>query len=378
MKKSYKILFIVEILTIVITIALICLSAKFYYIIGILALETIILTKYFGIEKEDGIQNSNSMLTILITILAYYFITYILGLYIGFVTNSHILDFEHILKNILPILVFIFVSEILRYELITKGRKSKVIIYIATILIIILELAKNINGYQLENLEDIVKFMVGIVVPSIAKNIMLSYICYYSSYKAPIIYRVLIEIPSYIIPILPNLGVYVQATVEVILPSIIFYQKYKDNIEKEYKVTAREKDKTGIPYTIVLIILIAIILLTSGLFKYYAMAIGSGSMQPIINKGDAIVVEKLNDEEKKNIEIGQILVFKNGNTTIVHRVVQINKISEEEHIFYTKGDNNNSYDGYPVYMEDVIGISKFRIRFIGFPTVWLNEILNSR
>lgn len=378
MKKSYKILLLVEILSILAIVILISLSASFYYIIGILLLGTIILIKYFGIEKQDDKQNSNSLLTILITVLAYYLLIYLLGLYIGFVTNSHILDIEHILKNTIPIFICIVISEILRYELITKGRKSKIILYIATLLIILIDIARTINGYKFENLEVFVRFITSIILPSIAKNIMLSYICYYSSYKAPIIYRILMEIPSYVIPILPNVGTYIQAIVEVILPSIIFYQKYKDNTENGNKTKIREKHGMNISYTIVLIVLIAVIILTSGLFKYYAIAVGSGSMTPNINKGDIVIVEKLKPEEIKNVEIGEILVFKNGNKVIIHRIVQINKITDEEYVFYTKGDNNMSYDGYPIYMEDIIGTVKARIRFAGFPTVWLNEILNSR
>lgn len=378
MKKSYKILLLVEILSIMIIFVLISLSANFYYIIGILTFETIALIKYFGLEREDNRQKNDSLLTVAITVLAYYITIYILGLYVGFVTNSHILNFKYILINTLPVLILIFISEILRYEFITKGRKSKVIIYIGTILIIFIDIAREINGYKFQDLETIIRFLASIIFPIIAKNIMLSYICYYSSYKPTMIYRILMEVPIYIIPILPDLGTYVQATMEVIIPSIIFYQKYKDNLESDNKIKTREKKKSNMPYIIVLCMLIGIIILTSGLFKYYAIAVGSGSMSPNINKGDVVIVEKLNDEEKKEIEVGEILVFKSGNKVIVHRLVQINKITGDEYIFYTKGDSNNSYDGYPIYMEDVIGITKSRIRLVGWPTVWLNEILNSR
>ena len=44
--------------------------------------------------------------------------------------------------------------------------------------------------------------------------------------------------------------------------------------------------------------------------------------------------------------------------------------------FKTKGDYNNTKDSWTVKQEDVIGIVKFRIRWVGMPTVALNELLN--
>ena len=98
-------------------------------------------------------------------------------------------------------------------------------------------------------------------------------------------------------------------------------------------------------------------------------------MTPNVNKGDAVIVEKLDIDEIKKIKIGEILVFKKEGKIIVHRVVQKNKITEDEYYFYTKGDNNNSYDGYPISIDNIIGVVKARIKFIGYPTVLLNEIL---
>ena len=42
----------------------------------------------------------------------------------------------------------------------------------------------------------------------------------------------------------------------------------------------------------------------------------------------------------------------------------------------TKGDANNTKDAWVVKENEVIGIVKFRIRWLGMPTVSLNELLN--
>jgi len=59
---------------------------------------------------------------------------------------------------------------------------------------------------------------------------------------------------------------------------------------------------------------------------------------------------------------------------VVHRVIEIEQV-KDEYIFYTKGDNNNGPDGYPILSEDCIGLYKRRIRYIGLPSVMLTDLL---
>ena len=128
-------------------------------------------------------------------------------------------------------------------------------------------------------------------------------------------------------------------------------------------------------YSIITFVLLIIVLLTSGLFKYQALTIGSGSMTPKIEKGDIVIVESLNSSEIKEIKKGDILVYNHDNKIIVHRVVKISNINNKI-TFNTKGDNNETKDSWIVKDSDVIGIVKFKIKWLGMPTVALNELLN--
>lgn len=378
MKKSYKLLLSVEIISIMFILFLINISTNIFYIIGFIALELLLLVKYFGISKIYDKYKRENILNILIVIFSYYFITYLLGLYVGFVQSSYIMKLGYIIKKLVPSLVLIIISEILRYEYISKGKKNKVIIFLSVVFFILVDAITKINGYNLKDMGVLITFIASIIVPSIAKNVFLTYECYKAGYKASIIYRCLMELPIYMLPILPNLGVYVNSSIEVIIPSVIFYLSYELYRDKDKKEKVRNRKAYDIFFYIIIIILLVIMALTSGLFKYHAIAVGSGSMTPNINKGDAVIVEKLSVEEIKNIEVGEILVFRKDGVTIVHRVVQINKITDDKYYFYTKGDNNNSYDGYPISIENIVGVAKGRIRYIGYPTVILNEILEGR
>ena len=112
--------------------------------------------------------------------------------------------------------------------------------------------------------------------------------------------------------------------------------------------------------------------LTSGMFKYYALAIGSESMEPKINKGDVVVVEKLNEKEIKKLKEGEVLVYKHNDMVIVHRIVRVKEYNGAIY-FNTKGDNNGEEDSWTIDEQLVIGRAIFKIPYLGVPTVWLNE-----
>lgn len=82
----------------------------------------------------------------------------------------------------------------------------------------------------------------------------------------------------------------------------------------------------------------------ANLFGYTAFEVATGSMQPSINIGDVVIV-KIND----TYSIDDIIVFKEDNSFITHRVIDI-----KENTVITKGDSNNATDK-EISKEDVLG-----------------------
>jgi signal peptidase I len=62
----------------------------------------------------------------------------------------------------------------------------------------------------------------------------------------------------------------------------------------------------------------------------------------------------------------------NSGKIITHRVLAIIE-SPDGKIYKTKGDNNPTYDSFDVEEKDGIGVVKYVIKYVGFPTVWFNE-----
>jgi signal peptidase len=105
-------------------------------------------------------------------------------------------------------------------------------------------------------------------------------------------------------------------------------------------------------------------------FKYGMLVIASGSMTGTINRGDAIIFE---DYEGQTISTGEVIIFEKDNMNVVHRVIDM-KLVNGEYRYYTKGDANQHADEGYITNNEIVGISKFRVIHIGYPTIWLRDI----
>lgn len=103
------------------------------------------------------------------------------------------------------------------------------------------------------------------------------------------------------------------------------------------------------------------------------IAIGSGSMSPVYERGDAVIFSKIKSFD--DIMVGSIIAYNKNGVLITHRVVEIIH-KKNSYQFVTKGDYNENVDSGVVDSADVKGIVIYKIPYIGRPTIWLNEKLN--
>lgn len=380
MKKIYfnKIL-IVEIILLVCLLfnSFVFKIANMYVISGIMLPFLILMIVLNGFEKDNYRYKKDVLLNIIIFLLMYYFITYFLGLFSGFVKSSYSLSFINIIKNTFPVIALILISELMRYVLFNKTKRNLPCLIIGCLLFVMIDVNTMVHIYDVKTALGITKMICLVVFPSITKNIFLTYLTMKVGYKNGIIYRLITELSTYLLPIFPDFGEYINVLLKTVLPIAIMARL--NNMFNYYSVRkikdSRYNNRKLVLYSVITFALLTIVLLTSGLFTYQALTIGSGSMSPAIEKGDVIVLKSMKNEEARKIKKGDVLVYNHDNKIIVHRVIK--KSNNGETIsFKTKGDYNNAKDSWTVKQEDVIGIVKFRIRWIGMPTVALNELLN--
>jgi len=136
----------------------------------------------------------------------------------------------------------------------------------------------------------------------------------------------------------------------------------------------------GVLIAVALYLLIqASLMVTLGVEKSLYVVI-SGSMEPTYERGDVLVVKRVDVDA---IEKGDIIVFDSpyGGIPIVHRVHDI-KTEGEERYFVTKGDANPFPDPYyqpnnpGIPEEHVIGEPFIKIPKIGMVQIWLRRLID--
>lgn len=346
----------------------------FIFLLGVIA--------YFllGFEKNKSRYNKDIILSLIIYITIYYISTYLFGLFIGFSKNVYNFDFISIVNNIVPVIILIFVSEILRYIINSKIKDSYLLLGLSLIVFSMIDITFTLNATNFGDFYTVLKVIGLFVLPSLGKNFLFTYLSVKVGFKPNMVYRYLMDIPKYILPIIPNFGAYVESIIYIAFPILVFVIIYNNLKKVDRKVNriikSKKSKRTIITYYIILPLLIITVALTSGYFKYQAIVIATGSMSPNINKGDVVVIKKLNDNEIRNLKIGDILVFNRENKIVVHRIYKIYS-SGDEIFFKTKGDNNNAPDSYLIEIHEILGIVKLKVRYIGYPTVALYERINS-
>ena len=81
----------------------------------------------------------------------------------------------------------------------------------------------------------------------------------------------------------------------------------------------------------------------------------SGSMEPEISVGDLLIIT-----EAQSYQVGDVVVFQDGRSSVTHRIVSI---SEDKVV--TRGDANNTEDA-PITLEQIKGKVTMVIPLIGY------------
>ena len=89
----------------------------------------------------------------------------------------------------------------------------------------------------------------------------------------------------------------------------------------------------------------------------------TGSMEPVINAGDLVIVKEVKENELK---INDIIAFRytKEDVVLIHRIVGIEE-NEGKILFTTKGDSNETEDKLNIEYKNIEGIYSFRLNGIG-------------
>ena len=313
--------------------------------------------------------------TVFIISIIYFIIYYILGLIIGYSYNVYSTSFIGILRNIIVIVVPLLFREEVRSRFLFLNKKKFGIFFI-TLFFIILELFSSTFFFFFYN-EELFINLFNIFLPIVLENILLTYLAFIGIRSTVYAYFIPMLISRYFIPITLDVDWFFALLFQLILVVVIFYVSFNEYLWKEKRIYSYKTNKTNsVIYLFGVVLIVSFGLFVAGVFKYRPVAILTYSMEPIFTRGDAVIVEKLNKEEKNKLKKGDIIQYQVDKTVVVHRIIKVKK-EDNKTVYILKGDNNNAKDPKPVYMEQIMGKVLFSIPKVGYPSVWLSEFLYS-
>lgn len=333
-----------------------------------------LLMKFFIHSSYNKIKFKKEFtIYILIGSLAYFTIYLLSGFLVGFGKNPYSTSLKGLLLNIISTGLVILFREYIRYKLINNVyKKHKRLIFI---LLVITFSLLDFNIYLLIsnfNIYYLFKQFFYILLPSLMKNILFTYISLFTNYIPALIYEFIYYIALWILPVLPNspwiLDTILRFFIFLILLLYCNYVVLKDNRFNANYYKLITPSRIIFPSIIILLL----IWFSIGIFPVKPVGIATQSMYPNLKAGDMVIIKKCNSDD---INVQDIIQYKMDGYTIIHRVIEKNQ-ENGEYYFITKGDNNNSEDNISVKEDQLIGKVIFNIPYLALPTVWFHNLNN--
>lgn len=339
----------------------------------------IILLFLSNSDNKQRVKAKTNKYQLLFIIVITYLIIYVFaGLFLGYVKSIYSHSLLGIIKNIWNYIIPIVFIELIRNIVIRNSGNNKLIFILISLLFTLIDIDL-FNIINITNKTEIFKLTFSTIIPTVVENFTLTYITMTSGYIANLIYLLPQELTNIILPIFPDLDWYFSSLFGILLPTICFIViKYLDDRIEAIKPKSRLKKEKPIRLIMFISPLILFALFVAGIFKYKPTAIVSNSMYPIYQRGDVVIIEKVNTKNIKKLKKYDIIEYKLDNIVVAHRIIYIEKHNDGTVLYITKGDNNNIVDKEKVTQKQVNGIVKFKVPKVGYPSVWLNDFFNKK
>lgn len=354
-------------------ITLLFVQTSYFQMVAAVILAVSAVASTCLIKKRGTLSVNYRSVAALLAVVAivYLVITYLLGIPFGFRKNVASLSLQNILLQVLPAIAIIVCSELVRRSLVIQS--NTVATVSAYVICLIADIMLSGGFANIEHVSQFVDAVCLVLFPSAISNLLYHYLSKRYGASPVIVYRIILTVPLSLLPILPNISGVVNSFLLIVLPLLVW--KFIDMLyEKKEKYALGKKEKAefvGIAVSITCMVLI--ILLISGLLAYKFIVIATPSMTGAINEGDGIIYEEYDGQI---IEVGSVVVFtRNDEELIVHRVIAAQQIDGT--VYYTtKGDANSSSDSGFITNDNIIGIVKIRVPYVGYPSLWLRELFS--
>lgn len=340
---------------------------------AILLLPLAVLMPLF-LKKRGILKITTNQIILIMTVMAllYVMLYYLSGLAFGFYKNPYRLTASNFFKFFLPAAAIIFFTEVIRF--ITLSQESKLASTLCWLSCVMAEMLICSNLPAVTSFAKFMDLVAGAMLPAIIANGLYHYLSRRYGFWPNLIFRAVTILHAYTFPITSGISDSLVNFARLLIPIAIYffidalYEKKRRFALK--KVSRFSKAASVLLTVLVLVIMVGTVMLVSNQFRFGALVIATDSMTGELNKGDVALFERYDDQF---IAEGQVIVFEQSKSMIVHRVVDIQIVNGNTR-YYTKGDANEDPDTGFITDADIVGLVDYKLPFLGFPTLWLRSL----
>jgi len=342
---------------------------------GLTAWAIIVLPRYRPVAKLS-IRSAIIQLALMIGFFQVLF--YIIGgLFSSFGKSPYSFSPQGILTNLFFVGAMLIGTELSRAWLINHLGRRHTFLALAFVGVLYTLLAIPLGRITDLTLElESITFLNSTVLPLLAENLLASLLALLAGPLASIAYRGMLQGFWWFCPILPNLTWAFKGLIGTAVPIMGLVAVNSFYSVKADRSKFRKRAKEGFPvgWIITSIISVVIIWFSVGLFPFHPSLVASGSMSPMMDAGDVVIIAKVPGDI---IKVGDVIQFRKvEGITVMHRVIEIQK-TEGSKFFITKGDANNEPDDEPVIPQNVVGKLVLTIRKIGWVSILVKSFFTS-
>jgi len=336
---------------------------------GLLAWAILVLPRY---RSLGGLRLKATVIRLALVVGVFQLVLYVIGgLFSSFGRSPYSFTPTGIVTNVVFVGSMLVGMELSRAWLINcLGRKHTLLaVAFVTVLYTLLSLPlTRITGLRPELAS--ITYMNSTVLPTLAENMLASFLALLGGPVAAIAYRGVLQAFWWFCPILPDLPWAFKGLIGVVVPIVGLVVANGLRLRRQPGQARRQRDGSLAGWVVTTIIAVLIIWFAVGLFPVQPTTVISGSMRPTLDVGDVVIIVKISPD---TIKPGDIIQFREAEgVTTVHRVVEIRE-AEGNTVFVTQGDDNSAPDPEPVLAANVVGKVILNIPKVGWAAIAVKE-----
>jgi len=370
--RNKKIVYIFSIALFALLLPLLTLFKPTSRLVAVVLLGAAATVAWLVIKKRSilSIEKNAVLLVMAVSGLLYTVLYYLSGLSFGFSNNPYRLSGRIFLLYIIPTAIIIVLFEFIRSVLLAQndGFASA----LACLSGIVVDIVISNVTVSIRSFNGFMDLIGCVVFPAVTVNVLCNYVSKRYGMYPNIAYKAIISLPAYILPVIPLLPESLLAFAALLFPlGICFFVDALYEKKRRYATQKPSKWKY-VPIALCAAFAIFTVMLISNRFGFGSYVVATESMTGEINKGDVVIYDEYDGQ---HLAVEEVIAFEENGSVVIHRIIDIQNIDGTVR-YYTKGDANDEPDLGFVTDERIIGIIKFKIPYVGYPTIWVRGLFS--